>query len=388
MTYSSNPSGRAKAKVSKLKRAPHFPLSPCKKAIRMYTEVVALRWYKDGLDLDECGQQLESFNRLQHSSHLPKWSHKLQESPRMLPAWLATSNLAARRSGARTNAIVTRSHTSVRRRRRSCTFRCSCVPQSSCLHSLTLTINFNRKHKCPYPGCDKATLQKNNIDVHYKTHFGIRDWDCQFCDQDFTDASSLIRHEKSEHGYYRVRDETRTRVKPKKTTLPGQEISPKHPTSPSTFSSPSPPSSSSTPSVTYSPPAPHGYDEPVSSPRLPSHHQPTYSMPSMLPQMRTHADRYTQSLQTPCRSVSSSLHLSAGAPIAGPSRFGALPPVGQSSQSSFGLSRHRSPTFTEAYSPALDDWVFLTPSPNPPYPGFDDAFASGDVPSVYRLDLD
>ncbi len=44
-----------------------------------------------------------------------------------------------------------------------------------------LISTFDRKHKCPYPGCATAMLQKNNLLVHYKSHFGVKDEVCQFC---------------------------------------------------------------------------------------------------------------------------------------------------------------------------------------------------------------
>ncbi|KLO06627.1 hypothetical protein SCHPADRAFT_895272 [Schizopora paradoxa] len=63
-------------------------------------------------------------------------------------------------------------------------------------------------HKCPFPDCGHAALQKSNLQTHINSvHLKIRTNKCTIfpgvCNADFCEASSLIRHEKNAHGWYR-----------------------------------------------------------------------------------------------------------------------------------------------------------------------------------------
>ncbi|KLO05510.1 hypothetical protein SCHPADRAFT_896197 [Schizopora paradoxa] len=69
-------------------------------------------------------------------------------------------------------------------------------------------------HKCPFPGCPHATLQKSNLKIHINSvHLKVQTYKCtvdpDVCQADFSDASSLIRHEKAIHRFYRKEDEFR-----------------------------------------------------------------------------------------------------------------------------------------------------------------------------------
>ncbi|KLO05632.1 hypothetical protein SCHPADRAFT_946756 [Schizopora paradoxa] len=69
-------------------------------------------------------------------------------------------------------------------------------------------------HKCPFPGCPHAALQKSNLKTHINSvHLKVQTYKCtvdpDVCQADFSGASSLIRHEKAVHRYFRKEGEFR-----------------------------------------------------------------------------------------------------------------------------------------------------------------------------------
>ncbi|KAF9265219.1 hypothetical protein L218DRAFT_986424 [Marasmius fiardii PR-910] len=56
-------------------------------------------------------------------------------------------------------------------------------------------------HKCSWEGCNYSSLQRPNVDTHYRTHTKERNQACPDCDSKFSDPGSLIRHRKNLHGY-------------------------------------------------------------------------------------------------------------------------------------------------------------------------------------------
>ncbi|KAK7449637.1 hypothetical protein VKT23_013112 [Stygiomarasmius scandens] len=57
------------------------------------------------------------------------------------------------------------------------------------------------KYKCPFPGCGFGGKQKNNVNVHYRTHFDARPERCPDCDFRTKDPGCLTRHRKRYHDY-------------------------------------------------------------------------------------------------------------------------------------------------------------------------------------------
>ncbi|KLO08320.1 hypothetical protein SCHPADRAFT_893968 [Schizopora paradoxa] len=73
-------------------------------------------------------------------------------------------------------------------------------------------------HKCPIPDCPYAALQKSNLKTHINSvHSKVRTYKCTVdpavCEAVLSEASSLIRHEKAVHRFYRKEGEFRP-VKP------------------------------------------------------------------------------------------------------------------------------------------------------------------------------
>ncbi|KLO06632.1 hypothetical protein SCHPADRAFT_945938 [Schizopora paradoxa] len=226
-------------------------------------------------------------------------------------------------------------------------------------------------HRCTYPGCTKAMLQKSNIDLHYKTHLDIKDDRCQFCNNLFADASSLIRHEKNVHNYYRKQDKTRARRKPKTLVLPGQETFPRPSSSPTSSVSSSPPSSTSSwlpsPSLSPAPIVANLFDKSLSLPRISSSQQLAQSLPPLLEHMRMVVGPNVDILQSPRRTAPSGSSIVL--PISGPSNPGPSRVGNKSPSDHFSVHcpRNTSSAIKEVYLPEIDDWVRLTPNPSPPF---------------------
>ncbi|KLO06168.1 hypothetical protein SCHPADRAFT_698273 [Schizopora paradoxa] len=69
-------------------------------------------------------------------------------------------------------------------------------------------------HKCPFPGCPHATLQKSNLKTHINSvHLKVQTYKCtvnpNVCQAELSGASSLIHHEKEIHRFYRKESEFR-----------------------------------------------------------------------------------------------------------------------------------------------------------------------------------
>ncbi|EJD02136.1 uncharacterized protein FOMMEDRAFT_157327 [Fomitiporia mediterranea MF3/22] len=63
-----------------------------------------------------------------------------------------------------------------------------------------------KRYYCAYPGCSHSSLQMCNLKAHYiSRHLLYRLFECNFnsCGKSYTDASSLIKHEKKYHGFFR-----------------------------------------------------------------------------------------------------------------------------------------------------------------------------------------
>ncbi|KIK50468.1 hypothetical protein GYMLUDRAFT_51178 [Collybiopsis luxurians FD-317 M1] len=55
--------------------------------------------------------------------------------------------------------------------------------------------------KCPWPGCTYDSLQRSNVETHYRIHTQDKSKACPNCDFAASDPSSLTRHRKRHHGY-------------------------------------------------------------------------------------------------------------------------------------------------------------------------------------------
>ncbi|KAG7088843.1 hypothetical protein E1B28_012798 [Marasmius oreades] len=66
-------------------------------------------------------------------------------------------------------------------------------------------------HRCSWEGCSYSSLQRPNVDTHYRTHTKERNQACPDCDSKFSDPGSLIRHRKNLHGYIPKARKTRQR---------------------------------------------------------------------------------------------------------------------------------------------------------------------------------
>ena len=55
----------------------------------------------------------------------------------------------------------------------------------------------SNKHKtffCAVPGCGKVFHKKWNFSLHMKTHYKIRQFECEFCGKRFTQKSNFNKH--------------------------------------------------------------------------------------------------------------------------------------------------------------------------------------------------
>ncbi|KAF9073202.1 hypothetical protein BDP27DRAFT_1417341 [Rhodocollybia butyracea] len=68
-------------------------------------------------------------------------------------------------------------------------------------HMLTHQKMAAVKYRCSWPGCSHEALQKNNLDVHYRTHSQDKCKICPDCEFRTCDGASLIRHRKRIHAY-------------------------------------------------------------------------------------------------------------------------------------------------------------------------------------------
>ncbi|KAF7350581.1 C2h2 finger domain [Mycena sanguinolenta] len=122
-----------------------------------------------------------------------------------------------------------------------------------------------RMHRCPDPGCSHKSLQKSNVDTHYRSkHSGLKPLACKDCEFRASDPSTFHRHMRSMHAYVSGTAPRRTKASgasgASAIRIPEPQSSlPVPPASNSSFGSWSGPSSSSSPSSsTYSdfPPTP------------------------------------------------------------------------------------------------------------------------------------
>ncbi|KAL5490086.1 hypothetical protein ACEPAI_4919 [Sanghuangporus weigelae] len=78
--------------------------------------------------------------------------------------------------------------------------------KADCLRHVQTHNADAKRYKCAWPGCKHSTLQKTNLKTHFlATHLRERPYQCNIngCKDTFGDQSSLIRHEKRTHGFYR-----------------------------------------------------------------------------------------------------------------------------------------------------------------------------------------
>ncbi|KAL5532924.1 hypothetical protein ACEPAF_4698 [Sanghuangporus sanghuang] len=78
--------------------------------------------------------------------------------------------------------------------------------KADCLRHVQTHDADAKRYECAWPGCKHSTLQKTNLKTHFlATHLKERPYQCNIhgCRDTFGDQSSLIRHEKRTHGFYR-----------------------------------------------------------------------------------------------------------------------------------------------------------------------------------------
>ncbi|KAL5529440.1 hypothetical protein ACEPAG_5425 [Sanghuangporus baumii] len=78
--------------------------------------------------------------------------------------------------------------------------------RTDCLRHVQTHNADAKRFECAWPGCKHSTLQKTNLKTHFlATHLRERPYRCNIngCEDTFGDQSSLIRHEKRTHGFYR-----------------------------------------------------------------------------------------------------------------------------------------------------------------------------------------
>ncbi|KAL5511423.1 hypothetical protein ACEPAH_4639 [Sanghuangporus vaninii] len=78
--------------------------------------------------------------------------------------------------------------------------------RADCLRHVQIHNADAKRYECAWPGCKHSTLQKTNLRTHFlATHLHERPYQCNIhgCRDTFGDQSSLIRHEKRTHGFYR-----------------------------------------------------------------------------------------------------------------------------------------------------------------------------------------
>lgn len=52
----------------------------------------------------------------------------------------------------------------------------------------------SRRFTCPHPGCGRGFARNFNMQSHYKSHLGVREYDCLWCDKKFSRRHDRARH--------------------------------------------------------------------------------------------------------------------------------------------------------------------------------------------------
>ncbi|KAJ7487061.1 hypothetical protein FB451DRAFT_1363195 [Mycena latifolia] len=141
-------------------------------------------------------------------------------------------------------------------------------------HSLThMTPEEREQHMfmCSYPGCFHMTLQRSNMETHFRTHTGEKPQLCPDCAYSTGDPASLTQHRKKMHDYIPGEDAPRAR---KRTHVAAASFHYPSPPPSASHSSSSPRStsselslqSSSTDSFPSSPDYPVAYAAPPTAP--------------------------------------------------------------------------------------------------------------------------
>ncbi|KAF9266393.1 hypothetical protein L218DRAFT_996574 [Marasmius fiardii PR-910] len=99
------------------------------------------------------------------------------------------------------------------------------MPRHRRLHAAPEAMD-DMLHRCSWKGCTYASLQKPNVQVHYRTHTKERNQVCPDCDSKFSDPGSLIRHRKNLHGYVPTARKKPQRLVNTSSESPGEPSSP------------------------------------------------------------------------------------------------------------------------------------------------------------------